>query len=209
MGGLPLERDEIIAILVRDNLRLFPALLREISECCGFHAPTCEDLYEIYGAFNDYGLNMVYRCFVKREMTSEERFTQYRFVQWLAKRHKQMKKMDFGRGMSTVGGIDLVGRDENDDIIIVVECSCREEKAREEDLDKWIENVKLIKKAIADKLKMAYFVDIRGYTQEALDSLLRRKDITSDGRLKTGVIGRVNLGLCEEQEGQIRKLEIM
>lgn len=209
MGELPLERDEIITILVRNRVRLFPALLREISECCGFHPTISENLLETYEAFNDYGLNMVYRCFVRKEMDLGERFMQYRFVQWLAKRHKQMKEIEFSREISTVGEIDLLVRDENEDIIVLVECNCGKEKAREEDLDKWIENVKLIKKAMADKLKMAYFVNISSYTQEALDSLFRRKDITSDGKLKTGIVGRVKLCLCEEQEGKIEQLKIM
>jgi len=208
MGDLPPERDEIIATLVRNNIRLFPALLKEISECCGFHPTISENLSETYDAFNDYGLNMVYRCFVKKETDLRERFMQYRFVQWLAKRHKQMKKMDFGRRISTIGEIDLVGYDENGDIIVVAECMCRKEKAEKEDLDKWIENVKLLKQAIADKLKIAYFVDISGYTQEAIDRLFRRKDITRDGKLKTGIIGKVRLCLCEEHEGRIKQLKI-
>jgi hypothetical protein len=203
MSKFPLERDKTIATLVRENICLFPALLKEIGECCGFHPTISENLLEIYEAFNDYGLNMVHQCFVKKEMNLGGRFLQYRFAQWLAERHKQMKKIDFGREISTVGEIDLVGRDKNDDIIVVAECKCRKEKAKKADFDEWIENVKLIKQAIGDKLRVAYFVDISGYTQEALDSLYERKDITSDGKLKTGVIGRVKLRLCEEREGEI------
>jgi len=201
---------EMVHDLVKNKIRLLPAVLKDIGEQCRFHQVSRGTLFKIYSSFNECGLDIAYRCFVKKEMDSRGRFLEYRFVQWLAKRHKEIKDWKFREKIRPFGEFDIVGIDENNEIIIIAECKSRKGKAKRAQLDKWIDNAKMIKQkdGIADDLKEAYFVNISGYTRETLDRLLERKDITSDFKLKTGKVEKVKLALCEEREGNIKQHRI-
>jgi len=201
---------EMVHDLVKNKIRLLPAVLKDIGEQCRFHPVSKGTLFKIYSSFNECGLNIAYRCFVKNEMDSGGKFLEYRFVQWLAKRHKEIKDWRFRERISPFGEIDIIGIDENGEIIVMAECKSRKGKAKKAHLDKWVDNVKMLKQkdGIADDLKEAYFVNISGYTQETLDRLFERKEITSDFKLKTGVVEKVKLALCEEREGNTKQLRI-
>lgn len=193
--------------LVTNKIRLNPSILRDMGKTYRFHPVFRGGLFKIYEAFNKRGLEMAYKCFITKEFDQTGKCLEYRFAQWLAKKHKQIKAWIFRRRFSPVGEIDIIGYNENDDVIVIAECKCRKGKAKKQNLDKWIANVKLIKqKDIAPDLKIAYFVNLGGYTQETLDRLFERSDITSDLKLKTGVLEKVKLGLCEERDGKIKQV---
>lgn len=201
---------EMIHDLVKNKIRLLPVVLKDIGEQCRFHPAPRGTLFKIYSSFNECGLDIAYRCFVRKEIDSRGKFLEYRFVQWLTKRHKKIKDWRFRERIRPFGEFDIVGVDEENEIIVIAECKGRKGKAKKAHLDKWIDNVKMLKQkdGIADHLKAGYFVNVSGYTQETLDRLFERKDITSDLKLKTGVWESVRLALCEEREGSIKQLRI-
>lgn len=204
---MKLEKEKMLADLVRSKIRLHPSILMDMGKTYRFHPVFKGGLFKIYEEFNGRGLEMAYKCFITKESDPTGKCLEYRFAQWLAKKHKKIKAWIFRRRFSPIGEIDIVGYDENDRIIVVAECKCRKGKAKKQNLDKWIANVKLIKqKDVTPDLKVAYFVNLAGYTQEVLDRLFERSDITSDFKLKTGLAERVELCLCEERDGKIRRV---
>lgn len=192
--------------LVKNKIRLHPSILRDMGKTYRFHPVFRGELFKIYDAFSPRGLEMAYKCFITKEFDPTGKCLEYRFLQWLVKKHKGIKIWTFRETFSPVGEIDIVGYDEDGDIIVVSECKSRKGKAKKENLDKWIENVKLIKqKDIAAHLKIAYFANIAGYTLETRNRLFARSDITSDFKLKTGIAERVKLCLYEERNAKIKR----
>jgi len=206
-----LSREKLIHELMSQKVRLHPSLLKEIGEKFRFFPEVKGELFKIYKSFNLPALKTVHACFVKNEIDSKGRFLEYRFAQWLAKHDEKIEELDIDKKFPEIGEIDVVGYDKDKKIIAIAECKARETKAKAEDLDKWITNVKLIigdQKKKEDKryLSKAFFVNTKGYTEEALNRFKKRSDVTSSGKLKVSWLERIDIGLYEEREGKIKKV---
>lgn len=205
------NREKLIHELLSQKVRLHPSLLKEFGEKFRFFPEVKGNLFKIYSSFNLPALKTAYACFIKNEVDSRGRFLEYRFAQWLIKYNKEIEELDIDKKIPEIGEIDVVGYDKRKKIVAIAECKAREMKAKAEDLDKWITNVKLIiekqkKKEGERYLSKAFFVNLSGYTEEALSRFVKRPDVTSSGKLKIGWIEKIDVTLCEEREGKIKKV---
>jgi len=198
---------------MENKVKLHPSLIEEFGEIFRFHPKTRGNPFDIFSEFTDEALKVAYDCFVKHELDSRGRFLEYRFAQWLTKYNKEIVELDIDKKIPDIGEIDVVGYGKDKRIITIAECKSRGMKAKAEDLDKWITNVKLIienqkRKYDERYLSEAFFVNLSGYTDEALSRFVKRPDVTSTGKLKVGWGGleKIDIGLCEEREGIIKKV---
>lgn len=134
-------------------------------------------------------LEFLHRVFVKKESDGHGVFIEFRTANFI-KRNSKLKidRIKTRYGLPQIGEIDVLGFNSKDNPIVMAEC--KDKKAKKEDLDKWIKNIKLIYSDYNCSLEEAYFITTEKMTDANYERIEKSDDVDAKkGQLKaiTGV----------------------
>lgn len=167
---------------------------------------------KVYESLNYKALNVLHRAFVKCETDRAGIFLELRLAKSLMKKNKDIVKVDFRKkliGASKVAHeVDVVGHDKDGEVIVIAESKARKAPTKKDHVIKWLKEIEDIAESdYYNKIGVAVFITLGGYTDDAIQTVKEDKRIDKKGELKIklGFASRyyIYLYFLEERGGKI------